>query len=206
MRRFSKRMSAPLFSLLGERADIVAAMRWAMLPIAAVILLTTYWIGRRLFSPRIGFWGTLLAASFPDLYAKFGEYRPDLFWAALWLIALAILISGKPDPRRLFAAGVVFGIAFAVSMKTTFLLLDRSGGRSRRVDSPVCRASGHRSSPAKPLSYLIGCFLAPIAGALIAPSLVVIFFAFKGALPQMYYCVIAHNITVRGNSVAAPDP
>src|SRR6202035_5782726 len=31
-------MSAPLFSLLGERADIVAAMRWTMLPIAAVIL------------------------------------------------------------------------------------------------------------------------------------------------------------------------
>ena len=81
-------MSAPLFSLLGERADIVAAMRWAMLPIAALILLTTYWIGARLFSPRIGFWGALLAASFPDLYVKFGEYRPDLFWAALWLVAL----------------------------------------------------------------------------------------------------------------------
>ncbi len=52
-------MSAPLFSLLGERADIVAAMRWAMLPIAVVILLTTFWIGRRLFSPRVGFWGAL---------------------------------------------------------------------------------------------------------------------------------------------------
>src|ERR1700719_4251939 len=61
-------MSAPLFSLLGERADIVAAMRWAMLPIAVVILLTTFWIGRRLFSPRVGFWGALLAASYPDLY------------------------------------------------------------------------------------------------------------------------------------------
>ena len=117
-------ISAPLFALLGERADIVAAMRWAMLPIAVVILLATYWIGRRLFSPRIGFWSTLMAASFPALYAKFGEYRPDLFWAALWLVGLAILTNGKPDPRRLFTAGVVFGIAFAVSMKTTFLLLD----------------------------------------------------------------------------------
>src|SRR6202046_3700924 len=106
-------LSAPLFSLLGERADIVAAMRWAMFPIAVVTLLTTYWIGRRLFSPPIGFWGTLLAASFPDLYAKFGEYRPDLLWAALWLVGLAILTRGKHDPRRLFAAGIVVGSAFS---------------------------------------------------------------------------------------------
>ena len=70
-------------------------MRWAMLPIAVVILMVTYRIGSRLFSPRIGLWGTLLAASFPDLYAKFGEYRPDLFWAALWLVALAILTGGS---------------------------------------------------------------------------------------------------------------
>jgi hypothetical protein len=192
-------MSAPLFSLLGERADIVAAMRWAMLPIAVVILLTTYWIGRRLFSPRIGFWGTLLAASFPDLYAKFGEYRPDLFWAALWLVGLAILISGKPDPGRLFAAGVVFGLAFAVSMKTTFLLLDVLVAG---LALWILRLGGARSRSAasKPWPYVIGCFLAPVAGALIAPSLVVAFFAFKGALPQMYYCVIAHNITAQGNT------
>jgi 4-amino-4-deoxy-L-arabinose transferase-like glycosyltransferase len=190
-------MSAPLFSLLGERADIVAAMRWTMLPIAAVILLTTYWIGTRLFSPRIAFWGALLAASFPDLYAKFGEYRPDLFWAALWLVSLAILISGRPDPRRLFAAGVMFGVAFAVSMKTTFLLLNILVA-GLTVWTLGLSGAGTRTSP-KPLPYVIGCFLAPIAGALIAPILVVAFFAFKGALPQMYYCVIAHNITSEGD-------
>jgi hypothetical protein len=191
-------MSAPLFSSLGERADIVAAMRWGMLPIATVILLTTYWIGTRLFSPRIGFWGTLLTASFPDLYAKFGEYRPDLFWAALWLIGLAIIVSGKPDPARLFAAGVVFGIAFAVSMKTTFLLLDvLLAGLAVWILSLAGVRT--RSFPANPVPYVIGCLLVPIAGGLIAPSLVVAFFAFKGALPQMYYCVIAHNMAAQGN-------
>src|SRR6478752_630858 len=116
-------MSAPIFSALGERIDIVSAMRWIMLPIAALILVTTYWIGKRLFSPRIGFWGALLGVSFPSLYAKLGEYRPDVFWAALWLIGLAILTTGKLTPRRLFAAGAVFGLAFTVSMKTTYLLL-----------------------------------------------------------------------------------
>jgi len=190
-------MMAPLFSLLGERADIVAVMRWAMLPIAAIILVAIYRIGTRLFSVRIGFWGTLLAASFPDLYAKFGEFRPDLFWAALWLVALTILTSGKPDPRRLFVAGAVFGIAFAVSMKTTFLLLDVLV--AALVVWILSLAGGRpRSSPAKPLPYVIGCFLAPVAGALIGPVLVVAFFAFKGALPQLYYCVIAHNLTSEG--------
>jgi hypothetical protein len=190
-------MSAPLFSLLGERADIVAAMRWAMLPVAVVILVMTYRIGSRLFSPRIGLWGTLLAASFPDLYAKLGEYRPDLFWAALWLVALAILTSGKPDPHRLFAAGAVFGIAFAVSMKTTFLLLTvLVAGFVVWLLQFASRKA--QSSPPKSLTHLIGCFLAPIAGVSIAPLLVVIFFAFKGALPQLYYCVIAHNLTSGG--------
>src|ERR1700733_466341 len=190
-------LSAPLFSLLGERADIVAAMRWAMLPIAALIVLTTYRIGVRLFTVRIGFWGALLAASFPDLYFKFGEYRPDLFWAALWLVAVAVLTSGRAGPRRLFTAGVLFGIAFTVSMKTTFLLL------SVLVAALVVwglnsASGGTRSSRALSLPYVIGCFLAPVAGALIAPVLVVSFFAFKGALPQMYYCVIAHNMTSEG--------
>ena len=191
-------MSAPLFSLLGERADIVAAMRWAMLPIAVGILLTTFWIGRRLFSPRVGFWGALLAASYPDLYAKFGEYRPDLFWAALWLVSLAILISGKLDARRLFIAGAVIGIAFAVSMKTTFLLLDvlTAGLAVWVLGFSTGRES---SSPARPWLDLIGRVLAALGGTAIAPILVVAFFAFKGALPQMYYCVITHNLSSNGN-------
>jgi hypothetical protein len=66
-----------------------------MLPVAALVLATIYQIGARLFSPRVGWWGTLLAASFPDFYTKLGEYRPDLFWAALWLIELAILTGGE---------------------------------------------------------------------------------------------------------------
>ena len=191
-------MSAPLFSLLGERADIVAAMRWAMLPIAVGILLTTFWIGRRLFSPRVGFWGALLAASYPDLYAKFGEYRPDLFWAALWLMSLAVLISGKLDARRLFIAGAVIGITFAVSMKTTFLLLDvlTAGLVVWILGFSTGRES---SSPARPWLDLIGRVLAALGGTAIAPILVVAFFAFNGALPHMYYCVITHNLSSNGN-------
>ncbi len=191
-------MSAPLFRLLGERADIVGAMRWAMLPIAALLVGATYWIGARLFSVRAGFWGALLAASFPDLNVKLGEYRPDLFWATLWLVSLAVLIGGKLTPARLFAAGFLFGVAFSVSMKTTFLLLVTLAAGivtwSFRVGRERAEFSESRSLP-----YVAACLLATVAGALIMPILVVGFFAFKGALSQMYYCVIAHNLTSGGN-------
>jgi len=65
----------------------------------------------------------LIAATFPDLYFKLGEYRPDLFWGALWLLILNILTGSVLRPRRLFAAGFICGLTFAVSIKTTFLLL-----------------------------------------------------------------------------------
>ncbi|HEY2122579.1 MAG TPA: hypothetical protein VGH07_03215 [Chthoniobacterales bacterium] len=189
-------MSAPLFRLLGERADIVAAMRWAMLPIAVLLISTTYWIGARLFSVRAGFWGALLAASFPDLYAKLGEYRPDLFWAALWLVSLAILIGGKMTPGRLFAVGFVFGVAFSVSMKTTFLLLDTVAAGS---------VAWFIRTGKEPVEYsdlklnFAACVFASIIGALAVPILIIGFFAFKGALSQMYYCVVAHNLTSAEN-------
>jgi hypothetical protein len=192
-------MSAPLFAWLGERADIVIAMRWAMVPIAALILLTTYFICARLFSPRVGFWGTLLVAAFPDFYFKLGECRPDGFWAATWLVILAILTGGKPHPRRLFAAGFVFGVAFAVSMKTTFLLLTVLVAAIVvwLLQAAVPRPTGYSERTGY---QVISCFLAPVAGALIVPLVVIVFFASKGALHQMYYCVITHNI------IAESDP
>ncbi len=191
-------MSAPLFHLLGERADIVAAMRWAMLPVSALLIGVTYWIGARLFSVRAGFWGALLAASFPDLYAKLGEYRPDLFWASTWLLALAVLMGGKTTPSRFFFAGLLFGVAFSVSMKTTFLLLDTLGAGVVVWFFLVAKRRAGSSEPVT-RSNVLGSIFATIGGALIVPALVVGFFAFKGALSQMYYCVIAHNLTSGGN-------
>ena len=72
-------ISAPLFALLGKRADIVKAMRWTVVPIAGLILAMTYLTGVRLFSPRVGLWGALLTATFPGFYFETGEYRPDVF-------------------------------------------------------------------------------------------------------------------------------
>jgi hypothetical protein len=191
-------ISAPFFALLGERADIVTAMRWIMVPIAGLILAMSYLIGAQLFSPRVGLWGTLLTATFPAFYFKTGEYRPDVLWAALWLIALVILTAGRPHPRRLFAAGLTFGIAFAVSMKTTFLALIVL---TAALAVWLLRAAvpGSRGSPQMSGYHIIGSLLAPVTGVLIVPLIVVAFFAWHGVLEQMYYCVIVHNIISEGD-------
>jgi hypothetical protein len=138
----------------------------------------------------------VLAAAFPDLYFKLGEYRPDLFWCAVWLILLAILTGGKLVPRRLFWAGLALGVAFAVSMKTTFLLLAILLAAATvwllRSLTPELRVLEGKSR-----WFLY--FFASLAGVLIVPLAVVAFFSWKGALAQMYYCVITHNIAADGD-------
>src|SRR5262249_53671699 len=46
-------LSAPVFALFGERAEIVTTMRWAITPVAVLVLFITYRLGRRLFSKRV---------------------------------------------------------------------------------------------------------------------------------------------------------
>src|ERR1700741_5684450 len=53
-------LSAPIFASLGERADIVTAMRWVIMPVSLLVLWMTYLLGRRLFSMRVALWGSVL--------------------------------------------------------------------------------------------------------------------------------------------------
>jgi len=48
--------------------------------------------------------------------------------------------------------------------------------------------------------HIIASHLAPFAGGLIVPLIVVAFFAWNGVLQQMYYCVIVHNIISQGDA------
>jgi hypothetical protein len=195
---FFQAISAPIFALFGERADIVTCMRWFMLPIDCLILFLLYRLGARLFSPRVGLWGMLLAATYPDFYLQLGEYRPDLFWAALWLWMLNILVGGPLRPRRYFGFGLVCGFAFTVSMKTTFLLatilvaasVAMILGRFLPFSRPEVRAS--------PREVLLEVS-ALLTGILIPPALVILFFASQGALSQLIYCVITHNLMPGGD-------
>src|SRR5512140_3459942 len=56
---------APLFHLLGVRADILLPMRAAELPIFALTIFCVWKIARALYSPRTALWTAVLATLWP---------------------------------------------------------------------------------------------------------------------------------------------
>jgi hypothetical protein len=189
-------LCSPLFRLLGEHAWIVVPMRLAMLPLYVADLWLVYLIGRALYVQRWGVWIAMVAGSVPVFFLVTTEFRTDDLWTTLWLTAVWLAVSGPlagqsgqygHAGRRAFIFGLTMGACFAVSMKTTLLLLS------------ICTASLallalHALSRRKPdivaMLKSVGLIL---LGLVIIPALIVSFFAAHGALHQMYYCVIQHN-------------
>lgn len=186
-------LMSPLLSGLGERADIVHLMRWAMLPFFLGSLGCIYWLGTRLYSRRVGLWGAMLAGSLPDFFFLMGEFRTDALWTFLWLLGLAVLLGGPLTLRRLFWTGAVLGAAFSVSMKTTFLLLTLASAGA--VTALVYHYSAcHPKSAGKVVKTMALGALAMVAGILIIPGLLTAYFASRGALEPLYRCVIQANL------------
>ncbi len=188
-------LCAPVFRLFGERADIIIPMRHAMLPIFAFNLWCVYKIASRLGTKRLALWTTVAVGFAPIFFLVSTEFRTDDLWAALWLLAVMLATGGEFKGWRAFWIGLVFGAAFAVSMKSSILivsLLLASGTvwlLRVRGGEPVDRAQLARS------------FGLALLGLLVVPGLLIAFFAWKHALPEMYYCVIKHNALIGGNKL-----
>src|SRR5258706_7265700 len=112
-------LSAPLLRVVGERSDVLFFMRAPMLLLFAVVLWATYVLGERLYSARVGVWASLLLSFFPPFFLKSLEYRTDNLWNTLWMIVLIVLTSRFPG--RLWVTGLLLGVAFCVSLKTSLL-------------------------------------------------------------------------------------
>ena len=181
-------LCAPLFRALGVRADILLPMRAAMIPIFAATIWCVWKIARSFCTPRLALWTAVLAALWPPFFFTSIEFRTDELWALVWLLTLTVLVTGKLSAARLFCAGLLLGAAFCVSMKSSLyaaalvfalgalLIFRRAAGErtdGRRIGQGACCA---------------------VAGVLLMPALVVLFFILNGAGPQMYDCVIRHNI------------
>lgn len=182
-------LCAPIFAAFGERPDIVVPMRLLMAPLFGVSLWCIYRIGAAVFSKRSAWWAVVFAGLLPRFFFKMGEFRTDVLWTTLWLITLVVILSGKLTTKRLFFAGLVVGATFSVSMKTTLLMVVVAGAAGLTWGV-------HRHAHRIRLSWwkeLVPCLLAALGGMVVVPALIVAFFAAKGALGPMYYCVIAHN-------------
>ena len=180
---------APLFRLLGEHSVIMIELRLAMLPLFFVCLWCVAKLTATLFSKRLAPWAFLAAAALPGFFYASTEFRPDLLWAALWLLSLVVALCGPFTLKRAFAFGVLLGLVLAVSIKTPVLWT--------ALAIATLIALGLNASLGKEKTdwRRIPLYTAAIASAaVLAPGAILLFFAAKGALPAMYYCVLRHNM------------
>jgi 4-amino-4-deoxy-L-arabinose transferase-like glycosyltransferase len=176
-------------------------MRVPMLFLFGVVVWGTYVLGRRLYSPRVGAWAALLLSFFPPFFLKSIEFRTDNFWTALWVVALLVLTSRLRG--KLLLTGLLVGLAFCVSLKTSLLMITLGTAGLVTYLFAMTRRN-------------VVAILLPIAlGALLPPLLLGWWFHAHGAWPQLVYCVFRFNELVmktrspsssgrRGSSTSRP--
>ncbi len=181
-------LMSPLLALLGERADIVPLMRLAMIPFYALALWAGWRIGCALWSRRTAALATLLTALFPFYFVLSAQFRTDDLWSPLWVLAVLVGVTGAPGLRRMAASGLLAGLALAVSLKTTVLLI--AGAIALALVLLIWRCSGRRLAAASSTRGAIAFALA----AALPLAVFAAFFTAEGAWAQTWYCTVQHNI------------
>lgn len=185
-------LTAPVLRWAGERPDILLIMRLPMLLLWAIVLAATFILGKRLYSARVGLWAALLLSIFPPFFLKSIEYRTDNLWNAAWCIALVVLTGGHLTVARLLMTGLFLGCAMATSMKTLLLVLTLAA-------SGALMAFFARRS----LWHVVRRWAVIVAGMAVVPAAIVAYFAWRGALPNLWYCVIQFNEQIASGRVRA---
>ncbi len=185
---------APVLAFVGERADALFPMRFAMLPLTIATLVLLYKLCASMFSKRTALWAVVFASVWPSLmlhtsfFLKMIEFRTDVLWTLFWIAGLAILVDGPLTARRLFFAGLTFGAAMSTSMKTTLMLVSLALGAG--VLACIQARIGNRRAVIK-VARSSWAFL---AGFCIVPAILLAYFAARhDALRALKYCVIDHN-------------
>jgi hypothetical protein len=179
---------SPLVAALGERTNILTFMRLAMVPLWIVSLWCVAKMGSRLYSRRAGLWTAVLLSLLTWWFFCSVEFRTDNLWTPLWLGTLTILVTGQLSKCRAFCAGLLLGLCFCASMKTSAL---SAAGALAALAAPMLCARRWDWMEAKRVS--IAAFFV-LAGALVAPAALCAFFAANGALQSRYYGAILHNL------------
>ena len=178
----------PLFKLFPERPDILVVMRLFMVPLWVFCLWCVFQMGSTLYGRRLGLWAALLAGLNPRFFSTATEFRADDLWIAAWFLTLAVLVSGTLTPKRFFGVGFLFGVTFAVSLKTVMLLI------SLILAGLVVLAFRWRAgSKPRPLQLIRGAFLM-VAGMAVVPACLILMYYSQGALKDLYYGTVEHNI------------
>jgi hypothetical protein len=194
---------APLLSALGESVRTLFWLRLSMLPLYLAALALTFAIGRRLLSPRAALWGTVLTALLPPFFVKTLEFRTDVPWALLWLAAVQVATGGAVGPGRLLAVGLLAGAAAAVSLKSSLLIACLVVSALAAAVWPVEAGDTVAAIGARVSGKAVAGALAGIAGLLVIPAAVVLYFQRRGALDALIAGAVRHNLQV---SQHGPSP
>lgn len=184
-------MFAPVAALIGERPTILYWMRFLMLPLYFVAAWATWQIGTNVFSRRVGLWSAVAAGSLPSYHFIVLEFRTDNLWAPLWLLCLTFLVRGAISVPRASVAGLLLGLCFGVSMKSTLFLI------SLALGAPLALALTGRKKLGLSATHLARCAVAFLAAALLIPLTIIVFFAVKGVWHDFLYCVFGHQFFAR---------
>jgi 4-amino-4-deoxy-L-arabinose transferase-like glycosyltransferase len=186
-------LMAPIFRMFPERADIVVPMRLLMIPFYVASLAAVYRIGRALYSPRTAIWLALIAGVLPAFFFPGTEFRPDDPYAALWLWVLVIAVENHFTTTRAVVMGLLLGICVGITIKTALLLSSLAMATGISFGLRYWLARWRPSSR----QLFIRVIVLGIAGA-VMPVLLCLYFAAHHALPQLYYCVLKHNVVPNG--------
>lgn len=151
---------APWIAAVGETPHILFYARLLMVPLVLAILVLTWKLTAELFDPALAWWATFAAAVSPPMLRPTIEFRNDVLWLLLLLVALMLFFR-----ERRFVAGVVLGAALMVSIKT----------------APFAMALALAVIVAR-----YGSLVPVIAGSVIVPAIVTAFLAFHGAADDMF--------------------
>ncbi len=182
-------LTAPLVRLFGDRYDLQLWMRMAMLPLYAGTLACTFFIAKRLYSVRLGIWAAALTGIFLPFLEKTIEFRTDVLWSTVFVLAVAVSVGLPFRPARGFLLGVIFGTAFAVSMKSSVLLACFVGAA---VVTAVL--NGREAMGALCSRKTVPATLAFLLGLAIVPAVIIAWFVAHGAWADFYYGTIQHNL------------
>lgn len=186
--------TAPVLAMLGERPDILLYMRATMIPIWIVVLAATWMLARRFWSDATALAAVILLSIFPPFFLKSLEYRTDNAWSAACLAGLVVLAGGakrlssgegdRVSLFRVFAGGLILGVALGVSMKTGLFLF------SLAVAEIVMMFAFREIPRPRRIAAVLASFL---VGFAIVPAAIAVYFAARGAWPNLVYCVVTFN-------------
>ena len=191
-------MFAPIFGLVGDGPNIVPWMRTILFPVFLVTLWCTYELGTLLFSRRAGAWAALLFGWFIGSFHLLLEFRTDNVWVTFWLLCLIALVRGPLTPRRALAAGLLMSFCFAISLKSSLLLI------SITAAALAMALLFGRAVVRESWKHIALCLLAFLGTTLLIPAIIAGWFAFHGLWADFRYGVFDHNAIWRMDAKHQP--